>query len=904
MKKRLIYLFSLLLLLISAACTEKKTYKIGIAQCSSDDWRSKWNQEVILESLLHDDVEIEIRSAHDDSRKQIEDIRYFADNGFDVIVVAPNEEEPLTPEIRKIYQKGIPIIIFDRNISDTTYTQRIWVDNEEIGYMAGEYAAHLLPQGIRAIEIYGLPGSTPAVDRSKGFNHVVDSVAGEVFATSPANWQLEAAEKTTDSLLRLYPDVNLIFAHNDRMAIGASQAAQRLGRDDIKIIGIDAAPAIGLQAVTDNIIDATFLYPTQGHQILREAINIAKGGNYEKDLRLPTASAVDSSNADILLLQNETIEEDTEKVLKLKQQLDDFQTLHNSQTALVYAIIAILILLFGVLFLVLRTFWAHRRHQSALLAQNRLLEEERDKQKELNEKLEVATQSKLVFFTNVSHDLRTPLTLISEPVAQLTQAQNLDVQQKNLIKIADKNVKILQRLINQILDFRKYEHNKLSLNLQEVNFNHVVGDWLDSFRATARKRDIKLSLETPTDNVILAIDVERMERVFFNLISNAMKYSPDNSRITVSFNVENDNLILKVADQGEGISEENINKIFDPFYQVNEVRPRGSGIGLSLTKAFIELHGGTISVESRLSKGSVFTVSIPIRHVAAEPEEVVKNIQSEDVEGVMEEVVAEREFSNDKALILVIDDNKDIREMVTTLLQDDYNVVTGSNGKDGIRKASKYVPDLIICDVMMPEMDGMECCAKLKSETVTSHIPVLMLTACSLDEQRVQGFENGADGYLSKPFSSIVLKAQIASLISNRKRIKDLLGGSLSKTNLGVSNQNKDIELSSGDIDNDFYNKFITLFEKEMGNPDLNVEMMASELGFERTQLYRKVKAITNYSPVELMRHLRLEKARALLASTDKSISEICYEVGFATPAYFTKCYREKYGETPSDTRK
>ena len=397
--------------------------------------------------------------------------------------------------------------------------------------------------------------------------------------------------------------------------------------------------------------------------------------------------------------------------------------------------------------------------------------------------------------------------------------------------------------------------------------------------------------------------MEKIERVFFNLISNAMKYSPDNSSITVNYYVKDNNLILKVTDTGEGISKADIANIFDRFFQVDRVRPRGSGIGLSLAKAFVELHGGSISVESELKKGSVFTVVIPVTHLSEETTQVAKSITQQDVETELETVETDKTFEEDKPLLLVIDDNHDIRELVGELMKDEYNIATAPNGKEGLRKASKYVPDLIICDVMMPGMDGMEVCAKLKSETITSHIPVLMLTACSLDEQRVQGYESGADGYLAKPFSSAVLKAQSASLIANRKRIKDVLGSSSAVAPTSTTDKHKQPVVNQSDLDNDFYNRFIALFEKNIGNPDLNVETMASELGFERTQLYRKIKAITNYSPVELMRNLRLKKARTLLKTTDKTISEICYEVGFSTPAYFSKCYREQYGETPSETR-
>ncbi len=906
MNRFLRYLLCAAVLTIASGCTESKVYKIGVSQCSQDDWRTKMNEEISREIISHDDATVEIRSADDNSERQISDLRYFTDNGFDIIIVSPNEAKTLTPAIKEIYDKGIPVIIFDRSIDGDSYTARIGVDDEGIGRAAAHYALHLLGGDAKAIEISGLPGSTPAADRQRGFTDEFTKNGGCVLASVPANWRQEDAEPLADSLLRAHPDANLIYAHNDRMAIGASNVARRLGRrDDIKIIGIDAAPAIGIQAVADSVIDATFLYPTEGHRLIQTALSILKGERFEREVRLPASSAVDLTNADILLFQNETLEQETDKMKILKGKIDDYWAQHSSQTSLFYASIAIIVLLFGVAFLLLRAYWQHSRHQKQLLEQNRLLEQQRDTEKELNEKLQAATQSKLVFFTNVSHDLRTPLTLISEPVEQLARADNLTPQQQTLIRIADKNVKILRRLINQILDFRKYENGKLDLHLTEIDLGNALRDWIESFHSLSGKRDMKLTLNLPDVPLRMAVDVEKMERVVFNLVSNAFKYTPDNGSITVDCASDGKTLTLKVADTGEGISERDLGNIFDRFYQVDRVHPNGSGIGLSLAKAFVELHEGTISVESQEGKGSVFTVALPVRHVAETVADAAKRIEESEVTAELSSVETELVFENDKPVLLVIDDNRDIQQLIRQLLGTDYNIITAGNGKDGVRMAAKYTPDLVVCDVMMPVMDGLECCRRIKSEVSTSHIPVLMLTACSMDEQRIQGYDSGADAYLSKPFNADVLRSRCASLIANRKRIKVLWQEETTvkvkeKTTAGDESRK---ELPKSDIDNEFYNRFLTLFEAEMGNPDLSVDWIASKMGLERSQFYRKIKALTNYSPVELIRRLRLKKARTLLTSTDKSISEIGYEIGFSTPAYFTKCYREAYGETPSEAR-
>lgn len=885
-------------------CTESKTYRIGVSQCSQDDWRAKMNDEINREIMFHEDAVAEIRSADDSSAKQIADIRYFVDNGFDIIIVSPNEAEALTPIIKEVYEKGIPVVIFDRNINGDTYTARIGVDDRGLGRSAAHYALHISGKGAKAIEIYGLKGSTPAEGRHEGFVSEFEKNGGTLLTSVASNWNKEDAEAAVDSLLEIYSDVDLIYAHNDRMAIGASEVARRHGRRDIRIIGIDAAPNIGIKAVADSVIDATFLYPTEGHRLIQTALAILKNEPYKKETILPVSSAVDLTNADILLLQNEALKEETGKMKLLKAQIDDYWAQHSSQTSLFYASIAIIVLLFGVGFLLLRAYWQRSRHQKELMARNRLLEEEKNKQTQLNEQLRIATQSKLVFFTNVSHDLRTPLTLIAEPVAQLAEAGNLTPQQSTLIRIANKNIKILQRLINQILDFRKYENGKLGLTLIETDFSRVVGDWMESFYSVARKRDIKLTLVGPAQEtpVVMAIDVEKIERVFFNLLSNAFKYTPDNGSITVSYESDGDNLTFRVADTGEGISARDLGNIFDRFYQVDRINPKGSGIGLSLAKAFVELHGGSISVESTLNVGTEFTVKLPVRHVSETVAEADRTIAREDAGAELDNIESDFTFDDNKPLVLIIDDNRDIQKLVGELLASDYNIIAAPNGREGVRLAARYVPDLIICDVMMPVMDGLECCRRIKEEVSTSHIPVLMLTACSLDEQRVQGYESGADGYLSKPFSTSVLKSRCASLIANRKRIKDLWQSGPFPV---VSDRKpKAMEsLGTTDIDSDFYRRFLDILMKEIGNQDLNVDMIASKMGLERSQFYRKIKSLTNYAPVELIRRLRLQRGRELLLTTDRTVAEIAYETGFSTPAYFTKCYRDAYGETPSQAR-
>lgn len=891
-----------------------KKYRIGVSQCSDDDWRKKMNEEIEREVMIHSEAEVEIRSADDNNEKQISDIKYFLDNDFDIIIVAPNEADAITPVIKEAYESGTPVVIFDRSINGDSFTAWQGADNAEIGRAAAGYAAKLEKErrgSGKILELQGNPGSTPARERKSGFVQELTSYpALQIAGSAIGNWTYDDAFTRIDSLYDKHPDVDIVYAHNDRMAIAASDAARKRGLHP-RIIGVDAAPEIGIKAVRDSVIDATFLYPTDGYRLIRTAMAILNGEKFERIAKLPSSSAVDKSNADILLIQSEALREETSKLKVLKGEIDEFWELHSAQTSFFYALIAILVLFAVLLFFILRLYWINRRHQRQLEEHSRIVEEERDKQEYLNKELEKATQSKLVFFTNVSHDLRTPLTLIAQPVEEVRKGRNLTPVQKNLMNIASKNIRILQRLINQILDFRKYENGKLDVKLAEVDFSVLLNDWADSFRELARQKDIRFNVRIEEGNDChLAIDEEKMERVFFNLVSNAFKHTPSNGKIDLDCRCDGRWLTLRVCDTGEGIPEKDIDKIFERFFRVENVRPKGSGIGLALTKAFVELHGGDITVESKEGKGSVFIVTIPVKHVDNKGE--MKAIYKE--KAVLDEVAPVESVApvaaSDKPMLLFIDDNEDMRNMVISLLGDEYNIALAPNGKEGLRMAAKYVPDLVVSDVMMPVMDGMECCRRIKEEVSTSHIPVLLLTACSMDEQKAEGYESGADGYLSKPFNTDVLKARCRSLIENRKRIRTLWqrgeghdDNSISSVEPVQRNTESKIRNDVGPVDNEFYNRFLAKVEEQMGNSELNVDQLASELGLGRSQFYRKIKALTNYSPVELLRRLRLQRSRQLLTTTEKSVSEIAYEVGFSTPAYFTKCFRHAFGKTPTELR-
>ena len=549
----------------------------------------------------------------------------------------------------------------------------------------------------------------------------------------------------------------------------------------------------------------------------------------------------------------------------------------------------------------MRAYWSNKRHRREMEERNRTLQQQHDELDELYHKLEEATGSKLTFFTNVSHDLRTPLTLIADPVHQMAEATNITPQQRTLMQLADKNVKRLNRLINQILDIRKFDNGHLALNLRNADLSLALKEWAMPFADAAARRHIKFYLDVAPDaDYVTEIAVEKIERVLFNLLSNAFKFTPANGTITISLQRQDDTITLKVSDTGPGIKSEDMKQVFDRFFHSGtDVNPNGSGIGLALSKTFVQMHEGDIAVESELGVGTTFIVTLPVKSVDIDAADtsLAAAVAAADVAELAEVEEEDVEIKEDAPTLLVIDDNEDISLLIKSILSDKYTVLRAANGAQGIRMASKYIPDLIICDVMMPGMDGYETCRRLKGEEVTSHIPVLLLTACSQQEQRTEGYNCGADGYMSKPFDSDMLKARCQSLIDNRRRIYATI------TDAKQPQKPQTAASPKGDIDDEFYARFIEAVEKNLSKSEITVEDLAAMLGLSRVQMYRKIKALTNYSPAELLRNTRLEHAARLLKTTQRTISEIAYEVGFTAPGYFTKCYKEYFNESPSDTQ-
>lgn len=631
-------------------------------------------------------------------------------------------------------------------------------------------------------------------------------------------------------------------------------------------------------------------------------MDILEKRSFPRETLLSTA-LVNRQNARIMQMQTLHISTLDAKIEKLNGQLDAFLSRYSAQRMFLYACIVIIALVGALLFFVVRAFWTKNRLNTELSKQKQQLEEQRDQLITLSRQLEDATHAKLSFFTNVSHDFRTPLTLIADPVDQLLQSHHLNEHERFLLNIVHKNVAVLLRLVNQILDFRKFEDGKLQLRLSQFDLHASLLEWADAFRTLSFRKHIHFQIDADADtDFTVTADAEKLERIVYNLLSNSFKFTPENGQISMHLSSCTKNgepaVRLQVTDTGVGMPAEHVRHIFDSFYQI-DVHHAGSGIGLALVKAFVEMHHGTISVDTTEGQGTCFTIEIPAcQSGTLDPDTtrsaVLTNLKEGAVLAADQETlqaVAPESTPDDKETILVIDDNLDIRDYVRSVLQDEYNVIEAANGQEGLQQAMKYVPDAIICDVMMPVMDGMECCRRLKSEVQTSHIPVMMLTAYAVDEQKIKGYECGADSYISKPFSARLLTVRLRNLIENRRRLQSLFADisnvSLQKTPVA-------------EVDKGFLEKLHRLIEERLSDPDLSVEELGEQIGLSRVQLYRKTKALCGYSPNELLRIARLKKAASLLASTEKTISEITYEVGFSSPSYFTKCYKEYFGENPT----
>lgn len=718
--KKHIILYVVLLLLVLVSCSDRRTV-IGVSQCSDDIWRQKVNREIKIGQYQYKNVDVVFASADNNGQRQARQIDSLVKTKVDLLVVAPSDAKTVAPAIERAYRAGIPVILYDRMIESTHYTAYIGTDNVAIGKEVADYLAHQLQGRGTVVEITGERGSTPVADRHRGFMQGMKAFPQIQVVTLEGDWNLAGAKK----LMRQYMDagkpVDAVFGHNDAEAWGAQQAAKEKNRDkQILFVGIDGLPGEnqGVDLVDKGVMTASYIYPTKGEAIVPLAMNILQGKPYKR-MNYFQSALVTAENAKLIDMQYKEIEGQTVNLNAIYSSINDYMKMYRWQKIISILAVAVVVLLLIMIF--------YRRKVR------------REKEK-LNKQRKQMADEKIAFFTNVSHQLRTPLTLVSGPLSQLMKDDNFTDEQKMLLQVVTRNVKQLENLTTDVLNFKD----------QVDVMNQASTD------AASEKELSQHVLRDSRHQMLLQQDVEEL------------------------------------------------------------------------------------------------------------------------------------------STILVVDDNEDIRTYLRVLLSDHYYVIEASDGQNGLRLAKESVPDLIVSDVMMPVMDGLTFCSKIKEDEVTSHIPVILLTARSEESQRIEGYEHGADAYITKPFSDHLLLVRISNLLQARRQRK---------------NDEAKQMLSAEDIQTDepgermFLERFKKAAKSHIGDANLRMDDLGSELSLSKVQMYRKVKALTGKTPAEVLREMRMQKAYSLLKQTDKTISEVAAEVGFAIPGYFSACFKKQFGINPTELR-
>lgn len=715
-----IILYVILLLLVFVSCSDRRTV-IGVSQCSDDLWRQKVNREIKIGQYQYKNVDVVFASADNNGQRQARQIDSLVKAKVDLLVVAPSDVKTVAPAIERAYRAGIPVILYDRMIESTHYTAYIGTDNVAIGKEVADYLAHQLQGRGTVVEITGERGSTPVADRHRGFMQGMKAFPQIQVVTLEGDWNLAGAKK----LMRQYMDaskpVDAVFGHNDAEAWGAQQAAKEKNREkQMLFVGIDGLPGEnqGVDLVDKGVMTASYIYPTKGETIVPLAMNILQGKPYKR-MNYFQSALVTAENAKLIDMQYKEIEGQTADLNTIYSSINEYMKMYRRQKIISILAVAVVVLLLIMIF--------YRRKVR------------REKEK-LNEQRKQMADDKIAFFTNVSHQLRTPLTLVSGPLNRLMQADNYTEEQKMLLQVVSRNVGQLETLTADVLNFKE----------QVDAMNQASAD------EACEKELSQHVLRDSRHQMLLQQDVEEL------------------------------------------------------------------------------------------------------------------------------------------STILIVDDNEDIRSYLRVLLAGQYYVIEASDGQNGLRLAKESVPDLIVSDVMMPVMDGLTFCSKIKEDEVTSHIPVILLTARSEESQRIEGYEHGADAYITKPFSDHLLLVRISNLLQARRQRK---------------NDEAKQMLSAEDIQTDepgermFLERFKKAAKSHIENANLRMDDLGSELSLSKVQMYRKVKALTGKTPAEVLREMRMQKAYSLLKQTDKTISEVAAEVGFAIPGYFSACFKKQFGINPTELR-
>lgn len=897
------------------SCNNNKTgkkYRIGFSQCANDVWRQNMQQEMEREISFHPEIEVITKNANLNSNKQIEQIKELFSEKIDLLIVSPNEAEPLTPIVDQVYNKGVPIIVVDRNILSKNFTAFIGANNYKVGQNAGNYTNAILKGKGNILEANGyLQGSSADIGRHDGFFDLVKNCSGLsikgrcILDSGRGVWIDELSE-----YLKKDSNIDLVYCHDDRLALKVVRLCEKLGLSQkIKIIGIDGLPGKdnGIELVASGALQATILYPNGGKEAIQTAIDILEHRPYQKENEL-SSIIVDSTNVRIMRLQNDKVLAQQADIDKRQQRIENLDVITKNQSHIILTISSLLILsliLGSILFFYLRE---NRKINKRLALQNDEIVTQRNQLIELGKKAQVANEAKISFFTNISHEFKTPLTLILGPLKELIANQKITFKDKGYLSLIQKNVIRLLRLVNQLIDFRRIEVDKMKLSVSENDLVLFTTEIVEAFKGIAKKRNIDIRIFNKEREMLVWFDKSMLDKVLFNLLSNALKFTNDGGYIYLSLekNRMPDTVTIKVEDNGIGMSEDVANHAFELFYQANITSQQGSGLGLSLSKELIQLHKGEIKVSSKQGKGTAFEITLLLGTGHLKKEEMMyENIPENSMyfdqkiySTELYETIATNEENNltdtPELSVLIIEDNADLNSFLADILQNEYVVLSAKDGLTGLKEAFENIPDLIVSDIVLPGKDGLYIAKTLKNDIKTSHIPIILLTAKTEINQQIEGMKNMVDAYITKPFNVEFLKETIKSLMKNRAILREHYTSEI---------YNDAVSQTANRLDRKFINEFTSIVENNLSNEAFNVDEIAKQMHISRVQLYRKVKALLDCNINDHILNVRLQKSKYLLTQSEFTIGEIAYKVGFATPAYFSTVFKNKMGTTPSEFR-
>lgn len=894
------------LLMVACNATEAdETYRIGFSQrTEADNWRKTMLEDMNRELSFTPEIEFVVKDAGGQSTRQVSQIQELINQGVDLLIVSPNAALPITPVVEKAYQQGIPVIILDRRTASDQYTAYVGADNVDVGRTAGTYANTLLNGTGNVVEIGESPGSSADIDRHRGFAEAISHHPGIRLITKlEGDWDTHSFADKLTRLLKAQPTIQLIFAQNDRTALKAYNVCQQAGLGDwVKIIGVDGLPGKneGIDLVERSILRATVLYPTGGKEAIRTAIAILKKQPFKRENSLPI-TLIDSSNVRIMKLQNQKVIEQQTDIKRQIQRIDELNQTYTSQKNTLYLTLSSLIVALLLGGWALYLFRGKQRAYRTLERQNEEIVDQKNKIEAVSQQARLATEEKLRFYSYISHEFNTPLSLILTPTEDLLSKKNNSPHdlRSNLL-LVQKNAYRLLRLVDQMLDLRKTDAGKQRLRTAEQDLVLFTRDIVQDFRQKAEKQRIDLQLITNLSAQPLWFDAEKLDKVLFNLLSNAFKYTPKGGLIHVRLERLDRQVRIQVQDNGQGMTPDEQDHAFDLFYSGSRPFNLAKGLGLALSLEFIQLHRGDISVQSEPDKGTTFTMLLPLGNDHLEAEEMIDPTSRTTSTGYLLYTELEENAEPEPLItlpakhagtLLIVEDNDDLRTFLTARLGSEFDIIAEADGATGWERALETIPDLIISDVMLPTMDGLQLTQRIKTDLRTSHIPVVLLTAKGQIENRIEGTRAGADAYITKPFNTIFLVETLRTMLANRQKWQQRFASDFSPQ-AGNRPEKK------------FINELTALIEQNLSDPGFGVEKLSREMGLSRVQLYRKVQALLDMNVMDYLTEIRLKRAKYLLRDTTRPMADIAAETGFNSAAYFTTFFKQHTRKTPSEYRK